>query len=117
MLIPKAQRQEKAVVSQPPSSGPRAAVPPIVAPQMPKAIPRSRPRKVAFSRESDVGSIRAPPMPWIARAAIRDVPLSASAASTLARAKISAPSANSRRRPHRSASRPQTSSREAKTRV
>ena len=83
MLIPNAQRHEKLVVSQPPSSGPSAAVPPMVAPQTPKAMPRSRPRNVALSRDSEVGSIMAPPMPCRARAPISVPPLWATAASTL----------------------------------
>ena len=83
MLIPNAQRHEKLFVSQPPSSGPSAAVPPMVAPQTPKAMPRYASRRnVALSRDSEVGSIMAPPMPCRAgldqRAAAR-----ATAASTL----------------------------------
>lgn len=43
MLMPNAHRHEYEVVSQPPSSGPSAAVPPIVEPHTAKAIARSRP--------------------------------------------------------------------------
>lgn len=42
-LIVNAQCHEKLVVSHPPSSGPSAAMPPIVEPQTAKAMPRSRP--------------------------------------------------------------------------
>ena len=45
-LMPNAHRHENAVVSQPPRSGPTAAMPPIVDPQTANAIVRSRPRKV-----------------------------------------------------------------------
>ena len=117
MLIPNAQRQEYEVVSQPPNSGPSAAVPPIVAPQMPNATPRSRPRKFALSNDSEVGSMSAPPSPCTARAAISCVPSPASAASTLAPAKITVPSKKSRRRPYWSARRPPTSRSAAKTSV
>ena len=82
MLMPKAHRHEKLVVSQRPSSGPRAAIPPMVEPQMPEAMPRSLPRKLALRRASEVGSIIAPPMPCSARAAINTSPLPATAAST-----------------------------------
>ncbi len=50
----KAQRQENDVANQPPRSGPSAAVPPMVAPQKAKAMPRSLPRKPAFSSDSEV---------------------------------------------------------------
>ena len=89
----------------------------MVAPQTPKAMPRSRPRNVALSRDSEVGSIIAPPMPWSARAPISVPPLWATAASTLDTPKIAAPIVNSRRRPKLSASRPNTSSSAAKTSV
>ena len=69
-LIPNAHRQEYEVVSQPPNSGPSAAVPPIVDPQMANATPRSRPRKLALISDSEVGRMSAPPTPWTARAAI-----------------------------------------------
>lgn len=46
--MPNAQRHENDVVSQPPRSGPTAAMPPIVDPHTAKAMPRSRPRNVAF---------------------------------------------------------------------
>ena len=42
-LIRNAQRQVRSVVSQPPSNGPMAAMPPMVEPQMAKATARSLP--------------------------------------------------------------------------
>ena len=59
----KAQRQEKSVANQPPKTGPTATMPPIVAPQTAKAIPRSRPWKFAFTKDRVVGSTIAPPTP------------------------------------------------------
>ena len=43
MLMKKAHRHERSVVSHPPSSGPTAAIPPMVDPQMAKAMARSWP--------------------------------------------------------------------------
>ena len=116
-LIPKAQRQENDVVSHPPSSGPRAAVPPMVDPQTAKAMPRSRPRNVVLSRESDVGSIAAPPTPCRTREPMSAGPDWLIAARTLASPKTTTPETKSRRRPNRSASRPHDRSSAAKTRV
>ena len=62
-LMRKAQCQEALVVSQPPTSGPRAAMPPIVPPQTAKAIARSLPTNTALMTESELGRIMAPPMP------------------------------------------------------
>ena len=62
-LIQKMSRHEKLVVSHPPSTGPTAAMPAMVAPQMPNAVARSRPLKLAFTSDSDVGRIMAPPTP------------------------------------------------------
>ncbi len=43
MLTRKIQRHESHDVSTPPASGPMATAAPVVAPQMPNAVPRSRP--------------------------------------------------------------------------
>ena len=115
--MPKAQRQESSVVSQPPSSGPRAAAPPIVEPQMAKATARSLPRKFALMIDNDVGSINAPPRPCSSRAPINSVPLLDTAASTLASTNTTMPRLNSSRRPHRSASRPNINRKAANTSV
>jgi len=117
MLMPNAHRHEKSVVSQPPRSGPTAAMPPIVAPHTAKAMPRSRPTKVALSVDSVDGRIIAPPTPCTTRAAMSALPESASAAQTEARAKITRPSTSMRRRPNRSPIVPKTTSRAAKTSV
>ncbi len=117
MLIPNAHRHENAVVSHPPSSGPTAAMPPIVEPQTANAIPRSRPRKVALISDRVVGRIIAPPMPWISRARISRSPVGAKAAAMDESTKITTPSSMMRRRPKRSASDPNTSRSDAKTSV
>ncbi|MBM4569343.1 MFS transporter [Rhodococcus hoagii] len=49
------------VVSQPPSSGPTAAIPEMTAPHTPNAMARSRPRNVALTVDSVHGSTSAPP--------------------------------------------------------
>ena len=55
-------------VSAPPTSGPMATAAPIVAPQIPTAVPRSRPWKAEASSASEVANIAAPPTPCTARA-------------------------------------------------
>ena len=72
-LMKKIDSQLTCSVSTPPTSGPIATAAPIVAPQMPNAVPRSRPWNVAASSESDVANIAAPPMPWSAARELRNV--------------------------------------------
>ncbi|MEA2424315.1 MAG: hypothetical protein QOH13_725 [Thermoleophilaceae bacterium] len=60
-------------VMAPPTSGPTATDPPIVAPQMPNAVPRSRPLNALASKASDVANIIEPPTPWRPRATLRKV--------------------------------------------
>ena len=55
-------------VSTPPTSGPTATAKPVVAPQMPKAVPRSCGANSWAIRASEVANIIAPPMPWSPRA-------------------------------------------------
>lgn len=117
MLMPNAHRHENAVVNHPPRSGPTAAMPPMVDPQTAKAMPRSRPRKVALMSDSVVGRIIAPPTPWTRRAAIRRSPVGARAAATEDRTNSTTPMSMMRRLPKRSASEPKISSSDAKTRV
>ena len=50
----------------PPTSGPIATASPIVAPQMPNAVPRSFPRNSCEISASAVANIAAPPIPWSA---------------------------------------------------
>ena len=82
---------------------------------MAKATMRDRPVYVAFTSDSDVGDIIAPPTPWSARAAIRASPLPVRAATMLATPKTTAPRMKTRRRPTRSPRRPAMMSSAAKT--
>ena len=116
-LMPKAHRHEKSVVSQPPSNGPTATMPPIVEPHTANAMPRSRPVNVALRIESVVGRTIAPPMPCSTRDTTRSSPVGESAASTDATANTMTPVVSRRRRPNRSATEPKTSSRAANTSV
>ena len=111
----KAQRQVRYVVSQPPISGPTAAMPPIVAPQIPNAIARSRPRKLVLRIDCVEGRIIAPPTPCITRAAMRSSPDGAAPASTDAIANTTRPARYIARRPSRSPTRPSVTSSAAKT--
>ena len=47
--------------------GPSDTAAPVMAPQTPKATPRSRPRKLWPRRASEVENITAPPTPWALR--------------------------------------------------
>lgn len=111
----KIHRHEKSVVSQPPRSGPTAAMPAMTEPQIANAITRSLPRKVAFTVDSVHGSTAAPPMPWMRRAQISDIESSAAAARRLPARNTATPTMNSSRRPIRSLSLPADSSSAAKT--
>ena len=62
-LTKKIDSQPMLSVSTPPTSGPIATAAPMVAPQMPNAVPRSRPWKAAASSASEVANITAPPTP------------------------------------------------------
>ena len=87
------------MVSQPPTSGPRAAMPPIVPPQTAKATARDLPTKTALMTDSELGRIMAPPTPWRARAAMRVLAESEAATRTLAPTNTTTPMMNSSRRP------------------
>ncbi len=50
-------------MSAPPTSGPIATAPPIVAPQMPNAVARSGPRNSCAISASVVANMAAPPIP------------------------------------------------------
>ena len=53
-LTRKIQRQLSALVSRPPSTGPRATLTPVIAPQMSKAVPRLGPWKLCARRAREV---------------------------------------------------------------
>src|SRR5579875_2275152 len=109
-LTKKIQRHESSVVSSPPRTGPRAPANVTTAPQMPNAMPRSRPWKVCASSASEVAKIVAPPIPCSARKATSSVPEPAIPHSSEPMVKMSRPPANTRRRPRMSASEPVGSS-------
>ncbi len=98
-LSQNAQRHETSVVSHPPTSGPTAAIPPMVEPQTANAIARSRPANTAFNVDSVAGRIMAAPTPWTSRAPISTLADPAAPATTLATTKTAIPTAKSRRRP------------------
>ena len=104
------------MVSQPPTSGPTAAMPPIVEPQTAKAIARSRPTNTALSVESVAGRIMAAPTPCTSRAPISSSAEPAAPAARLARTNTAMPTAKMRRRPYRSPTRPTVSSSAANSR-
>ena len=114
-LIRKTQRQDASVVSRPPRNGPIAAIPPIVEPQIAKAIARSLPRNIALTVDSVAGRIIAPPMPCRKRPKVSIEALPAVAATRLAAMNQTVPIANSLRRPTMSPTRPSVISNEAKT--
>src|ERR1035437_4891302 len=74
MFIQNAQRHVAFVRSQPPTSGPIAAMPPIVDPHTANAMARSLPTKIALRLESVAGSRNAAPMPWRSLAAMSVAP-------------------------------------------
>ena len=90
-------------------------MPPMVAPQTAKAAARALPTNTALMMDSDAGSMSAPPRPWSARAPMISTALPDKATRTLAETKTIAPITKMSRRPSRSASRPATMSKEAKT--
>ena len=114
-LMKNAQRQEATSASHPPSSGPKAAMPPKTAPHSPKAAARMGPRKFTLMIAIEVGSIIAPPTASPARARISMSPSWARPATTLKMMKMTVPIMNRRLRPMRSASTPKVISRAAKT--
>ena len=106
MLTRKIQRHDSQEVSMPPASGPTATAAPIVAPQMPNAVPRSRPWNSCDRRASAVANISAPPRPWTPRAMIRNRGSFEAPQAAEATVKSTTPIRKSRLRPYRSASAP-----------
>ena len=66
-LTRKIQRQPAHVVSAPPTSGPMATARPTVAPQIPKAVPRSLPWNSCDRMASETANMIPPPIPWTPR--------------------------------------------------
>src|SRR3954451_7950741 len=86
----------------PPSSGPTATEAPTVAPQMPNAVPRSRPWNASAMSASDWANMIAPPIPWTPRARLRESESSARPQASEARLKTARPTTKTFRRPSRS---------------
>lgn len=114
-LTQKIHSQEKDPASQPPSNGPTAAAPDMVAPQTPKAAARSLPRKTAFTVDRVAGNTIAPPTPCTtrARSSSEDEPESAAMMEPITKTVV--PVTKSRFRPRRSPIRPVESSSAANT--
>ncbi len=117
MLTQKIARHEIASTSAPPPAGPTTVAIPVQAVQVPTALPRSAPSKVAAMIASDPGTSRAPVSPCSARAAIRNTLEGARAQRTEVIPKPIRPSVKSRRRPNWSPSAPPTRSSETVARA
>ena len=106
MLTKKIQRQPTYVVSAPPTSGPIATASPTVAPQIPNAVPRSRPWNSCEMIASETANIPAPPIPWAPRARISQSGDWAAPQSAEASVKSAIATRKTRLRPSRSPSEP-----------
>src|SRR5207249_1239842 len=102
----KIQRQDRYVVRTPPTSGPTATAAPVVAPQIPNAVPRSRPWNSWERSASEVANMIAPPIPCEARARIRKSGELAAPQRAEAAVNRTTPPTKTRLRPSRSASEP-----------
>ena len=87
-------------------SGPIATAAPTVAPQIPNAVPRSRPWNSCERIASETANMIAPPIPCTPRARIRKSGLVAAPQSADASVKSATPPVNTRLRPRRSPSEP-----------
>ena len=106
MLTKKIQRQPTYVVSAPPTSGPIATATPTVAPQIPNAVPRSRPWNSCEMIASETANIPAPPIPCTPRARISQSGDCAAPHSAEAPVKSTIATRKTRLRPSRSPSEP-----------
>jgi hypothetical protein len=95
-----------ALMSRPPTSGPVIVASPMVAPNRPKAVPRSRGGKVTWITERVWGNMTAPIRPWRTREPISISGLCARPHRAEARVKPAMPIMNRRLRPKMSPSRP-----------
>ena len=109
-LTKKIQRHERPLVSAPPSTGPTATATPVIAPNTPNATPRSSGRNALASSASEVANMIAPPTPCSARESARNVVSWATPHRAEPSVKTTIPTANTRRRPARSAIEPAVSS-------
>ncbi len=113
-LTQKIARQEVSPIRAPPPAGPITVAIPVQAVQVPTALPRSAPSKVAATIASEPGTSSAPAIPCRARAAIRNSTVGAIAQSAEQAPKAIRPMTNIRRRPNWSPSEPPTSSSETR---
>ena len=109
-LMAKIHRHEVAWTSAPPPSGPMTVATPVYAVHVPIAAGRSSASNVSMISASVLGTSSAPAIPWIARPAISQPLLGATAHSSENTPNATTPIANTRRRPNRSPSEPPTSS-------
>ncbi len=109
-LTQKIARHEVRPISAPPPAGPSTVAIPVQAVQVPTALPRAAPSKVAATIASDPGTSSAPATPCRARAAIRNSTEGAIAQSAEVAPKATSPMTKIRRRPNWSPSEPPTSS-------
>ncbi len=93
-------------MSRPPASGPIATAAPVVAPQIPNAVPRSLPLKALARSASEVANIIAAPIPWAARDRFSTNGSPARPDASEATENTPRPMVNTSRRPMRSASEP-----------
>src|SRR5215212_6716737 len=108
-LTKKTHSQPHDSVMTPPSSGPTATDAPTVAPQMPNAVPRSRPWNASAISASDWANMIAPPMPWTPRMTLSSVDDSDRPQPSEARLNTASPTTKTVRRPSRSPSDPAVS--------
>ena len=108
-LTKKIHSQPRPSVSSPPISGPIDTAPPIVAPQAPIAVARSRPSNSCAISASEVANMAPPPTPCRPRARLSVVGSVEIPHRREATVKMAKPIANTRRRPSRSPSEPATS--------
>ncbi len=99
MFIKKAARHDTKSMSNPPTTGPIAAVTPENPDQVPIALPRSSSENEELMIASEPGIINAPPIPWIVRAAMSDSELGERPHHTEATVKIAMPIMKILRRP------------------
>ena len=110
----KIQRHDSASTSAPPTSGPIETAAAVVAPQMPSAVPRSRPWNSCAISASEVPNIIAAPLPCAARETFRKSGSGASPHASDEAVKIASPSMKTRLRPTLSASDPAASTKPAR---
>jgi hypothetical protein len=109
-LTQKIARQESSPISAPPPAGPSTVAIPVQAVQVPTALPRASPSKVAATIASEPGTSSAPATPCSPRAPTRSSSEGATAQSAEVSPKPTSPATNIRRRPNWSPSEPPTRS-------